>query len=409
MDQVYIIGGGLAGLSCARSLQKANVPFQLFEASDGLGGRLRSVDVGGFKLDRGFQVVFDAYPTIRELGADLVLHPFTNGAKIFDGNRLLTFDPADLIGAAMSPVMSLLDKLKLLQLRKKAIGFDIDSALPELDRTIRDEIQGFSAKARHRFLIPFFGGIFLDPSLSSSADQFLWVFGHLARGSACVPEGGIQSIPLQLAKDLPSDSIHLNSPVKRLTWEDDRVSGFELADGASVRSKNVVLALDPMTLARFLHQDVPPAGKYCTTLHFGSSKPIVEGKFLVLNGGVGGLVNEVAPMSNVSPSLAPSGQHLFSATILGPCARSDADLERAVVKELSEWFSNADAESWRLLQIDRITYAQMPQEPGFRDRRPAMYSEAEGVWICSELIENSSIEGAIVAGQRVAAGLLNQR
>ena len=53
---VVIIGGGLAGLCAAKSLTEAGVDFLLLEGTDGLGGRLRTDEVDGFLLDRGFAI-----------------------------------------------------------------------------------------------------------------------------------------------------------------------------------------------------------------------------------------------------------------------------------------------------------------------------------------------------------------
>ncbi|RYG47186.1 FAD-dependent oxidoreductase, partial [bacterium] len=39
---VVIVGGGLAGLACARALQTRNVAWRLLESSDRIGGRLRT-------------------------------------------------------------------------------------------------------------------------------------------------------------------------------------------------------------------------------------------------------------------------------------------------------------------------------------------------------------------------------
>ena len=59
---VLIIGAGLAGLACGRHLADAGVSCQIIEASDGIGGRVRTDEVEGFLLDRGFQVLLTAYP-----------------------------------------------------------------------------------------------------------------------------------------------------------------------------------------------------------------------------------------------------------------------------------------------------------------------------------------------------------
>lgn len=54
--QVAVIGAGVAGLVCARILTRAGFVVKLIEASDGVGGRVRTDVVDGYLLDRGFQV-----------------------------------------------------------------------------------------------------------------------------------------------------------------------------------------------------------------------------------------------------------------------------------------------------------------------------------------------------------------
>ncbi|MEJ2232271.1 MAG: FAD-dependent oxidoreductase, partial [Nitrospirales bacterium] len=81
---VLIIGGGLAGLSCAKTLQDAGVAYLLLEASEAVGGRIRTDHVDGFFLDRGFQVFSTAYPEARRLldYAALKLYHFSPGGVI---------------------------------------------------------------------------------------------------------------------------------------------------------------------------------------------------------------------------------------------------------------------------------------------------------------------------------------
>ena len=45
---VLIVGAGLAGICCARTLQRHGVGFRILEASDGIGGRVRSDRQDGF-------------------------------------------------------------------------------------------------------------------------------------------------------------------------------------------------------------------------------------------------------------------------------------------------------------------------------------------------------------------------
>src|SRR5690349_20038689 len=91
---VAIVGAGLAGLRCANSLAEAGIEFDLFEASDGVGGRARTDVVEGFRLDRGFQVLLTAYPEARR-------------TFDYDALELGEFDPGALIrlNGEFSPLM----------------------------------------------------------------------------------------------------------------------------------------------------------------------------------------------------------------------------------------------------------------------------------------------------------------
>src|ERR1700753_1750945 len=93
---VIVVGAGGAGLACALDLMAAGVPVQVLEGSDAVGGRMRTDERDGFRLDRGFQVFNTAYPQVKRrlnLRA-LQLRPFTAGALLQTGDRRLRFsDP----------------------------------------------------------------------------------------------------------------------------------------------------------------------------------------------------------------------------------------------------------------------------------------------------------------------------
>jgi hypothetical protein len=75
---------GLAGLACGLQLAKSNVSFRILEASDGVGGRVRTDNVEGFLLDRGFQIFLTSYPEAQAVldYEALDLRPFYAGRAV---------------------------------------------------------------------------------------------------------------------------------------------------------------------------------------------------------------------------------------------------------------------------------------------------------------------------------------
>ena len=90
MKDVVIIGAGLAGLTCARRLQAGGVDCVVLEAGDGIGGRVRTDRVEGFRLDRGFQVLLTAYPAAKKwLDYErLELKKFSAGARVWCDGKM---------------------------------------------------------------------------------------------------------------------------------------------------------------------------------------------------------------------------------------------------------------------------------------------------------------------------------
>ncbi|MHB8620748.1 MAG: FAD-dependent oxidoreductase, partial [Chloroflexota bacterium] len=107
--KAIVVGAGLAGLVAARTLHRAGWEVVILEASDGPGGRLRTDVVDGFRLDRGFQVLFTAYPAVRRQLDLKALKPrtFDPGAIVVEGGRWNEIgDPRRDLKALLPSVLS---------------------------------------------------------------------------------------------------------------------------------------------------------------------------------------------------------------------------------------------------------------------------------------------------------------
>ena len=79
---VVVVGAGMAGLRCALELRARGLEPLVLEAADAVGGRVRTDEIDGFLIDRGFQVLLTAYPEARAIFdyPALDLRPFFPGA-----------------------------------------------------------------------------------------------------------------------------------------------------------------------------------------------------------------------------------------------------------------------------------------------------------------------------------------
>src|SRR5215207_7459789 len=210
---ILIVGAGLAGLTCARMLDRWKIDVTVVEASDGVGGRVRSDRAAGYTFDRGFQVLFDAYPAVQrrlDLPA-LDLRAFDPGAIIcLPGRREVLTDPLrdpDLgarLEAVRSPAIGPLDKLRILRLALELRGQTIDEMLAGEDEAsyVFLRRRGFSERMIDLFFRPFYGGVLFDRALTTSAKCLKFDFKMLADGRACLPSDGMGAISDQLGAPL---------------------------------------------------------------------------------------------------------------------------------------------------------------------------------------------------------------
>jgi len=400
---VIVVGAGLAGLSCAAHLYRSGRTVHVVEASDGVGGRVRSDTVEGFILDRGFQVLLTEYPEIHtQLSvSDLDLCLFSPGAAVWlDGKTHVVSDPLreplTAISTVTAPIGSVIDKARIALLRNRLNRRSSPALLRGNDITTLEALQqaGFSAKMIDRFFRPLVGGIQLDPTLSASRRMFDVIFKALGSGNAGVPSRGMGQISEQLRTQLPSDAISLSTEVMSIDS-----TGVTLRNGSTITAKKVVVATDGPTASRLLGLPTVES-RSVSCVYFAAPTAPVDHKYIMLNGEHDGPALNVAVMSNVSSHYAPSGQHLVAAAVPQSL---DPNLETEVREQLRNWWG-PQVDSWRHLRSYRIPHGQPDQSPPFSPKERVQLSET--LFVCGDHRDTASIQGALFSGRRCAEAVI---
>jgi len=424
---VIVVGAGLSGLACAGTLARAGRRVLVVEAADRVGGRVATDDVDGFRVDRGFQVYLDAYPEGRrqlDLAA-LALGRFEPGALVAEGGRLRGVSdpwrrPVAAIGSVLSGSVGIADGLRTARLRADCVrAFRRGAADPsaagaaagERERTTREELRdrGFSAAFIRRFFEPFFGGVFLERRLDTSAAIFRFTFAMFALGRACLPRGGMAAIPAQLAAGLPAGAILLGQRASRV--EQGCVT---LADGRTLPAAAVVVAVEGPAVAELLP---PPLAaplreglaarrwKSTRLVAFAASRSPLGSPTLVVSAEETGPIDNLTVPSDVVGGYAPPGASLVCASIRQDWPESDATLADAVRRQAAGWFGGGTAD-WRHLRTVRVDHALPDESPAARRLRPTGFTLADGLFLCGDHCTSASINGALAGGRRCAEAVL---
>lgn len=404
--RVAVVGGGLAGLVTAVGLAPEH-DVTVYEENDGVGGRVSSEHRDDFVFDRGFQVLFTAYPEARRyLDYDaLDLRDYSPGAHIAsdDGVSTLTDplrDPRDALSALVSRDATFSDKLRVLRLRASLRNKTRDDCFGGEDTTVRGYLdeRGFSSRFVQRFAEPFYGGITLDRSLGSSSHVFEFTFSCLSRGRTVVPARGMGAIPKQIADRAREEGTDFvtGTRVRSITPKGDAV-GVE--SNAASEYDAVVVATDPYEAERLVGVETPNGGKGCTTAYYVLNEPLDVGKKIVLNADQrGDEPSHVAPVSNVAPEHSPPDTPMVSATWLEP--RDDAEtLDEGTQAALARWGFDVGV---KRVHYDAVEFAQFEQPPGFRASLPPNNAPEGKVFLAGDYTHDSSINGAMLSGRRAA-------
>jgi len=402
---VAVVGAGLAGLVAARRLTRAGLDVVVVEASDDIGGRVRTDVVDGWRLDRGFQVLNTAYPAVID-EIDLVrldLRELTRGALVHrDGRRHRLADPRrDPVGAlatAASPLLGLRDKALLATQAARVSWGDGRGLVAAADARAIDTLRrrGFSEEAVDGFFRPFFGGVFLEDELTTSSRFLDLMLRMFVRGRSTVPAAGMQELPRQLAAGLRPGSLVLEAPARCLS------AGSVTTEHGTVEADAVVCATDATSATVLAGTDGVTWRSVTTIYHVAPADPLGEPTLVLDADPASPVVNTVVMTAAASTYGPGDGRALVATSVLGTGGGS---LEPEVRRRLTELYAT-ETRSWEHLRTYVVPFALPAMAAPHPFRRPV---RVDGVYICGDHRATSSIQGALVSGRRAADAVLADR
>ena len=394
---IVIVGGGISGLAAAITAAEAikekgeEKNIVLLEANSKCGGRVSSETTeDGFVLDEGFAVFIEEYPAVKKLldYDALELKKFLPGAFVkIEGRDALARvadplrNPEDIFDSVLSPIGSLVDKVKVLPLVLNVRLSSIESIFkePETDTlSALVERWGFSDSFINTFLKPFLEGIYLTPLPEQSSRMFSFVFKMFSDGSATLPKGGMVAVTNQLVAKAESLGVKIltETPVTKVTPQnDDFILECTADSGKTFTTSSVVVATDGQIAKKiisnvqgfeYLKNEADQTQRSVGCLYYGFEGPApVEEPILVLNGmkdANDDPVNNVCFPSVVNDGYAPDGYNLCSVTILSDAMDRYMDkpdeLDQAVRRQLGTWFTDQQSDIMEKWDLKKIFYVR---------------------------------------------------
>ena len=403
--KIYIVGAGISGLVAAKTLEAQGYQPTILEATDRVGGRVKTDVIHGYQLDHGFQVLLTAYPAAKRfLEYDaLQLQHFLPGATIFNQGKQKTIgDPLRnlslLFPTLFSGIGSFSDKLKILRLRKKLQKKSFEAIFEQPETTTLTHLQklGFSDAMIHQFFKPFFSGIFLEPNLATSNRMFEFVYKMFGEGHAALPKSGIEAIPKQLATSLQHTKFQFNTKIESV--EDGKVT---LSDGTILESHFTIIAAEASSLiSNLTAQGI--SWKSCECLYFEVPKRTIKKPLIGLIADERAIINNIFYHHSI-PTTSTGAKELLSVTVVKDHNMSASFLLKKVQEDLQQFCGITNSTFLKrytipkaLPDLQQIQYKVSPSETRLTTQ----------VFLAGDVQLNGSLNAAMLAGEAAALGII---
>ena len=436
---VIVVGGGLAGLSCAFYASKKGKRVLLLEKRKFLGGRTSSFADMGMEVESGLHRYIGYYKELPNLlkkcGVsinDIVTWEETvdilvRDDYLFKSGGMITLGVAPFYGPvklfkSITGNTNFLDKNDKLSLLKFFViglkDYLLKNNLDSLSVKEYADLHNVTKNAQNLILEPLSSGLFFLPLREYSAYAFFKMFvpgiPRLYKMRVGSFLGGMTDVMCNPIADTITDmggEILVGEAVDKVLIIDKRVVGVKTKEGHAYYAPNIVIAT-PINAARNILMDLETREELnalfslpamsVTTLQIELNKPSLEKD-----------ITTFAPMTNLV-SFAEQSRSTFRnkngrlSIILGKsqefCDYSAEELLKLVIKELKTVgidISNSVIKCRKVSEKDEF-YSLTPGSERFR---PSQATKIEGLILAGDYTKTSSLctmEGAVISGKKAA-------
>lgn len=402
-ENIFIIGAGISGLIAAYELERAGFKPVVIEQTDDVGGRVKTINHNGYRLDVGFQVLLSAYPLVKKYIdiSKLDVIKLSSGALIYNnGKKYLIGDPVKnwkvLIPTLLSNVGTFGDKLKIFKLsqtlKKKSLAQIFNSPEQSTQDYLID--YGFSKKVIERFFKPFFAGIFLEPELNTSNRMFQFVYKMFAEGYATIPKLGMGEISAQLRSNLNQTKFLFNTEVQEVSNE-----YITTRSGERHKHKGVIITGNANAILPGLKK---PQAKWksCMCFYFDVDQINIPNKTIALIADTGKYANNLYAFQDDT-----TGKTILSVTTLRHNQMAKRDLIDTITREVKAYTGCKRA---NYIQHYRITQALPEIQAPIMTINPSKCEVKENIFLAGDYLLNGSLNAAMESGLMAANGLIDK-
>ena len=411
---VIIIGAGIGGLSTGVLLANSDIKVEIFEKSKKVGGRTSSVTYRNHILDNGFHIMpfykkSAIYEVMKEAKIESRLKlAIVSDIAFYDGSGFHKYPKGilDILQMSLIPFKSRISLLKILL----PMAFTSMEKTEELDKIPLTEVTRKLDYHSKRFFDAVCMLAFADTPDHISLGEFARTIirANPFKGGTsefAYPDmGGYDRISQVMADYITEQksNINLDKSVKKIIISAGKITGVILTDGTIVETSCVVISFPAYHAINQLFDEgifdkefIDKTNKLNKTtsvveVHFALSKQI-DSRQVVFPVGKDYASKGIFFISNITPSVSPTGEHLL---IVGTPVKPEETDNQTRIKDIVEQMKNELSEIypefrssllWERAMAWKLVEAVV-KEPGlvWKNKMPHSVEDIEGLFFVGD-------------------------